>query len=80
MRPPLLAFPAGRFFALVQPSDIGLLRAAMREAMVTGTVFAHEFRVRREDNGDLRYLCSEGRVVERDESGRRRSSPARATT
>ena len=69
LAPPLLAFPAGRFFALVQPSDIALLRAAMREAMVTGTVFAHEFRVRREDNGDLRYLCSEGRVVERDESG-----------
>ncbi len=67
--PPLLAFPASRFFALVHPNDIALLRAAMSEAMLTGASFAHEFRVRREDTGELRFLCCEGRVVERDRSG-----------
>ena len=37
--------------------------------MSTGAAFAHEFRVRREDTGELRFLCHEGRVVERDPSG-----------
>ena len=69
LAPPLLAFPAGCFFALVQPNDIALLRAAMSEAIATGAALAHEFRVRREDNGELRFLCHEGRVVERDLSG-----------
>ena len=32
-------------------------------------VCAHEFRVRREDTGELRFLCHEGRVVERDPCG-----------
>lgn len=67
--PPLLAFPASRFFALIQPSDIALLRAAMSEAMLTGASFAHEFRIHREDTGELRFLCCEGRVVERAGSG-----------
>jgi two-component sensor histidine kinase len=67
--PPLFAFPASRFFALVQPNDIALLRAAMSEAVTTGATFAHEFRIRRENTGELRFLCSEGRVVERDGSG-----------
>ncbi len=66
---PPLAFPASRFLTLVQPNDIALLRAAMSEAVTTGATFAHEFRIRREDNGELRFLCSEGRVVERDGSG-----------
>ena len=69
LAPPLLAFPASRFFALVQPNDIALLKAVMSEAIVTGAAFAQEFRVRREDNGELRFLCHEGRVVERDLSG-----------
>lgn len=67
--PPLVAFPADRFFALVVPSDIALLRAAMREAMASDAAFVHEFRVRRENNGSLRFLCTEGRVVERDADG-----------
>lgn len=67
--PPLPAFPASRFFSLVQPNDIALLKSAMSEAIATGAVFAHEFRVRREDTGELRVLCHEGRVVERDPSG-----------
>jgi two-component sensor histidine kinase len=67
--PPLFAFPASRFFALVHPNDIALLRAAMSEAMVTNASFAHEFRIRREDTGEVRSLCCEGRVVERDGSG-----------
>jgi hypothetical protein len=41
----------------------------MSEAIVTGAAFAQEFRVRRKDNGELRFLCHEGRVVERDLSG-----------
>ena len=67
--PPLIAFPADRFFALVLPSDMALLRAAMSEAIASGAAFVHQFRVRREDNGALRFLCSEGRVVERDADG-----------
>lgn len=69
LAPSLLAFPASRFFAMVVPNDIALLKSAMSEAIVTGASFAHEFRVRREDNGELRFLCHEGRVVERDPSG-----------
>ena len=69
LAPCLLAFPASRFFALVLPNDIALLKAAMSEATVTGASFAHEFRVRREDTGELRFLCHEGRVVERDPCG-----------
>jgi two-component sensor histidine kinase len=67
--PPLLAFPASRFFALVHPNDIALLKSAMSEAIETGATFAHEFRVRREHTGELRFLCHEGRVVERDPCG-----------
>ena len=37
--------------------------------MAADAAFAHEFRVRREDTGELRFLCHEGRVVERDPSG-----------
>jgi two-component sensor histidine kinase len=69
LAPSLLAFPASRFFAMVVPNDIALLKSAMSEAIVTGASFAHEFRVRREDNGELRFLCHAGRVVERDPSG-----------
>ena len=59
---------------------MALLKAAMSEAIVTGAAFAHEFRVRREDNGELRFLCHEGRVVERDACGAATSLPAQATT
>src|ERR1044071_4230900 len=48
---PLLAFPTARFFALVEPSGLPLLRAAMSEAMASGGSFAHEFRINREDSG-----------------------------
>jgi two-component sensor histidine kinase len=69
LAPPLLAFPARRFFSLVLPNDIALLKSAMSEPMATDAAFAHEFRVRREDTGELRFLCHEGRVVERNPSG-----------
>ena len=63
------AFPASRFFALVLPNDIALLKSAMSEAIVTGATFAHEFRVRREDTDELRFLVPRG--------ARGRARPAR---
>ncbi len=66
---PPLVFPAARFFALVEPSDMALLRAALSEAIATGETFTHEFRIRREDNGARRVLCHEGRVVGRNGHG-----------
>jgi two-component sensor histidine kinase len=69
LEPPLPAFPAGRFFALVHPDDLGLLKVALGEAMNSSGEFVHDFRICKEDNGELRWICSQGRVVERNQNG-----------
>lgn len=69
LAPPTLTFPSSRFFALVHPDDLALLKAALGEATRGDGELVHEFRIHREDNGELRWICSQGRVVERGKDG-----------
>jgi len=69
LAPPILTFPSSRFFALVHRDDIALLKVALGEAMRGDGELAHEFRIHREDTGELRWICSQGRVVERGRDG-----------
>ena len=69
LTPAILTLPSSRFFALVHQDDIAPLKAAFAETMGVDQEFAHEFRIHREDNGELRWICSQGRVVERDPEG-----------
>lgn len=69
LMPPTLELAAGRLLGLVHEEDAALLRVAIGEAMRGEREFAHEFRFHREDTGELRWLCVQGRIVERAAQG-----------
>jgi PAS domain-containing protein len=69
LEPPALQIASGRFFDLVHQDDLALLRVEIAETQRSDGKFSHEFRIHREDSGELRWLCSQGTVVERDEAG-----------
>jgi two-component sensor histidine kinase len=64
LRPHAPVLPESRFFALVHPDDLALLRVALGEATAGGHGFAHEFRICREDTREARWLWSQSRVCE----------------
>ena len=61
---------AARFFGLAHQDDAALLKVEIGEAKRGDRAFSHEFRIERADNGGLRWLCFQGRVLERDEEAR----------
>jgi PAS domain-containing protein len=60
---------ASRFCALAHQDDASLLKVEIGEAKRGKGEFSHEFRIEREGSRELRWLCFQGRVIERDKEG-----------
>ncbi len=72
----LLGLPAGtssvspgRFLSLVHGDDVPALKQALGAALRAEDGLAHEFRIRREDTGEIRWLSVRARMVERGDNG-----------
>lgn len=61
---------ASCFFGLAHQDDATLLKVEIGEAKRDEREFSHEFRIEREDSHELRWLCFQGGVLERDDDGR----------
>ena len=59
----------GRFLGLVHRDDVIGLKQAVEAAFRHDDTFEHEFRIRREDSGDMRWIAVKARVVERGANG-----------
>ena len=54
------------FHGLIDPHDEPGVRAAFARAVEDGRAFEHEYRIRRRDDGELRWMHAYGNVVEQD--------------
>ena len=64
-----LKLPTSQFLDVVHGEDTALLRIALQEASKSDQDWSQEFRLRREDNGAVVWICVQGRVVERGDEG-----------
>jgi len=72
----LLGLPAGtssvspgRFLSLVYGDDVPALKQAIGDALGAEDGLAHEFRIRREDTGEIRWLSIRARIVSQSDHG-----------
>ena len=61
--------PTSRFLQLVHASDIPGLKESIRAAFSSGCELSHEFRLRRSDTGEIRWVALKSCIVERDDDG-----------
>ncbi|HEU0018427.1 MAG TPA: PAS domain-containing protein, partial [Methyloceanibacter sp.] len=62
-------FPTRRFLRFVHRADIRALKEAIRASFDSGRELSHEFRLRRRDTGEIRWLALKSCIVERDDDG-----------
>ena len=73
-------FPTSRFLRLVHRADIPGLKEAIRASFHSGRELSHEFRLRRRETGEVRWLALKSCIVERDDDGEPLVSPGSAST
>jgi PAS domain S-box-containing protein len=54
--------PIAEFFTSVHPDDVAPLQDAISDALNTGTLFSHEYRLM-DPNGSTRWVAAQGRVT-----------------
>ena len=54
------------FLEFIYPEDIALVKQQLAEVMGAKGIYSAEFRIRRNDNGKLRWMTGYGRVTERE--------------
>ncbi len=59
----------GRFLGLVHRDDVLGLKEAVEAAFRHDDDFEHEFRIRKEDSSEMRWIAVKARVVERGADG-----------
>ena len=59
----------GRFLRLVHRADIAGLKEAILASFHSGRELSHEFRLRRRETGEVRWLALKSCIVERDDDG-----------
>jgi two-component sensor histidine kinase len=69
LAPQLGSFHASQLFNLMDSEEVGLLRIAMAEALRSDDEFVRDMRLYPGDRVEPIWLCSQARVVERDECG-----------
>jgi two-component sensor histidine kinase len=62
-------FPTRRFLRLVHRSDIPGLKESIRASFSSGCELSHEFRLRRRETGEIRWVALKSCIVERDDDG-----------
>lgn len=65
----VLLIPTSRFLRLVHRADIPGLRESIRASFNSGCELSHEFRLRRRDTGEIRWVALKSCIVERDDDG-----------
>ena len=63
------SFHASQFFNLMDSEEVGLLRIALAEASRSDDVFVQDLRLYPAGRVEPIWLCSQARVVERDDAG-----------
>jgi two-component sensor histidine kinase len=61
--------PTARLLSLVHESDVAALKEAILALLDSGCECAHEFRVRRSDGGDVRWLAFKSCILDRGDEG-----------
>ena len=62
-------FPTSQFLRHVHRADIPGLKEAIRASFHSGRELSHEFRLRRRETGEVRWLALKSCIVERDDDG-----------
>lgn len=58
------------FLSFIYPEDLAYVKNELMQVLGEKGIYTAEFRIRRRDNGKLRWMSGYGRVTEREENGK----------